>query len=109
MSLCISNPSDFQCLCKTNCGIAKFRDAVFEYYGTVLDGVVSRHSAGDGNNGPSTTEEEELLIEELQKVLAGFIEANPEAWAPIVSAWSLDNLGRMSSKWSSKISGPPST
>ena len=94
---------------KTNHEIDKFRDAVFEYYGTVLDGVVSRHSTGDGNNGPSTTEEEELLIEELQKVLAGFIEANPEAWAPIVSAWSLDNLGRMSSKWSSKISGPPST
>ena len=69
---------------------------------------MSRHSTGE-NNGPSTTEEEELLIEELQKVLAGFIEANPEAWAPIVSAWSLDNLGRMSSKWSSKISGPPST
>ena len=74
----------------------------------MLDGIVSRHSTGDGNN-PSITEEEELLIEELQKVLAGFIETNPEAWAPIVSAWSLENLGKMSSKWSSKISGAPST
>ena len=44
----------------------------------MLDGIVSRHSTGDGNN-PSITEEEELLIEELQKVLTGFIETNPEA------------------------------
>jgi integrator complex subunit 5 len=86
------------------------RDAVFEYYGALLDGVVGRHSAQAGEAGqPSITEEEEVTIEELQKVLAGFIETNPEAWAPLVSAWALDNLGRMSSKWSSKISGPPTS
>ena len=81
------------------------RDAVFEYYSSVLEGVVSRHSTGEGQGA---SEEEELLIEELQKVLEGFIGSNPEAWAPLVSAWALDTLGRMSSRWSSKISGPPS-
>lgn len=80
------------------------RDAVFEYYGGVLEGVVARHSGQE----PAVTEEEEELIEELQKVLAGFVERRPEAWAPIVSAWALDILGRMTSKYSSKISGPPS-
>lgn len=37
---------------------------------------------------------EESTVAEIQTVLSGFINENPEAWAPIISAWSLELLGK---------------
>lgn len=34
-----------------------------------------------------------MIIGEIQDVLSAFINENPEAWAPIISAWSLELLG----------------
>lgn len=36
---------------------------------------------------------EENTIVEIHSVLSSFISSNAEAWAPIISAWSLDLLG----------------
>ena len=37
------------------------------------------------------------IFSELQEVLTGFVEKNPRSWAPLVSKWSLDTLGKLSS------------
>lgn len=41
---------------------------------------------------------EENIISEIHLVLSSFINGSPEAWAPIISAWSLDLLGEPSVK-----------
>jgi len=93
------------------------REAVFEYYSVVLDAAVGRYNPANNEGGPGSqaaqvqlaqAEDEERIIGDLQKVLSGFIESNPTAWAPIISKWSLDSLGRLSSKYSGKICGKQS-
>lgn len=41
--------------------------------------------------------EEEMPLIEIQDVLCQFVKRNSEAWAPIVSTWSLELLGMRSS------------
>lgn len=45
----------------------------------------------------------EIILEDLSRVLSTLVSSSP--WAPIVSTWSLDCLGKLSTKWSSKICG----
>ena len=39
-------------------------------------------------------------MHEVQQVLCEFIRANPKAWAPVISAWSIDLMGQLSSTYS---------
>jgi len=82
------------------------REAVLEYFGSVLDGIVSRYNPQQDREGQNTfNEDEEILLEDLAKVLSSLVTSSPSPWAPIVSTWSLDCLGKLSTKWSSKICG----
>uniref|UniRef100_A0A8C5R2J4 Integrator complex subunit 5 n=1 Tax=Leptobrachium leishanense TaxID=445787 RepID=A0A8C5R2J4_9ANUR len=38
------------------------------------------------------------VTQEVQKVLEEFIKLNPRAWAPLISAWSIELMGQLSSK-----------
>ena len=38
--------------------------------------------------------EDEIPLIEIQDVLCKFVHDNPEAWAPIISTWSLELLGK---------------
>ncbi|KAK1335453.1 hypothetical protein QTO34_003239 [Cnephaeus nilssonii] len=42
----------------------------------------------------------EDVVQEVQQVLSEFIRANPKAWAPVISAWSIDLMGQLSSAYS---------
>uniref|UniRef100_A0A6I8NM36 Integrator complex subunit 5 n=1 Tax=Ornithorhynchus anatinus TaxID=9258 RepID=A0A6I8NM36_ORNAN len=44
----------------------------------------------------------EDVVQEVQQVLSEFVRANPKAWAPVVSAWSIDLMGQLSSKYSGR-------
>jgi hypothetical protein len=57
----------------------------------VFEGLVSRYNP---EAEASSTEDEETVVSDLQHVLSGFVEANPRAWAPLISKWSLDTLGK---------------
>ena len=62
--------------------------------------MVSRYSpeaesSDTAGGGGSTEDEEETVVSDLQHVLSAFVEANPRAWAPLVSKWSLDTLGEL--------------
>jgi len=39
---------------------------------------------------------EESTVTEIHSVLCNFVTTNPEAWAPIISKWSLELLGKFS-------------
>lgn len=42
----------------------------------------------------TTATQEELAITEIHSVLCSFVSLNAEAWAPIISTWSLELLGK---------------
>ena len=51
---------------------------------------------------PSHSETDEAVVTEIHSVLVGFIADNPTAWAPIVSTWSLELLGEISTKFAGR-------
>lgn len=79
------------------------RDAVLEYFCSVFDKSVSDYLAqtesGVNTSAGTTASHEELAITEIHSVLCSFVSLNAEAWAPIISAWSLELLGSLSSKY----------
>jgi len=89
------------------------REAVLEYFGSVLDGIVSRYNPQQERDQTVYSEDvSEIILEDLSTVLSSLVSSSPSPWAPIVSTWSLDCLGKLSTKWSSKVcgkTGPNST
>ncbi|MEE6527750.1 hypothetical protein FKM82_029348, partial [Ascaphus truei] len=56
---------------------------------------------------PSTHGLDEVT-QEVQKVLEEFIRLNPRAWAPLISAWSIELMGQLSSKHAGRHGVPHS-
>ncbi|XP_013405421.1 integrator complex subunit 5-like [Lingula anatina] len=50
----------------------------------------------------------DAVIQDACSVLITFIKTNPEAWAPIISQWSINLLGQISSKYSERRAVPHS-
>lgn len=81
------------------------RDAVLEYFCTVMDMSVSRYVSQletDREQSTSTAFPEETTISEIHSTLSTFVSSNPEAWAPIISTWSLELLGELSSRYAGR-------
>jgi len=84
------------------------REAVLEYFGCALDGIVSRYNPQQDRESQNTyNEDEDIILDDLSRVLSSLVTNSPSPWAPIVSTWSLDCLGKLSTKWSAKICGKP--
>ncbi|CAL1679213.1 unnamed protein product [Lasius platythorax] len=81
------------------------RDAVLEYFCSVFFAAVSKYVRQIETN-QNLPIPEESIIAEIHAVLSSFINGNPEAWAPIISAWSLDLLGKVSSDYSKRRNLP---
>ncbi|NXL40767.1 INT5 protein, partial [Glaucidium brasilianum] len=50
---------------------------------------------------------DDQVVQEVHRVLGEFVRLNPQAWAPVVSAWSIDLMGQLSSKYASHHGVPP--
>ncbi|XP_032872955.1 integrator complex subunit 5, partial [Amblyraja radiata] len=94
------------------CGILLLRNlpparaAVLEHLRGVFDESVGayilaldREGGGGGHLGSLGLEDVTL---EIQGVLSEFVRSNPRAWAPLVSGWSIDLMGQLSSKYSGR-------
>ena len=77
------------------------RDAVLEYFCNVFFVAVTKHVRQIETN-QSLAISEESIIAEIHAVLSSFVNGNPEAWAPIISAWSLELLGKLSSDYAKR-------
>ncbi|XP_076180595.1 integrator complex subunit 5 omd isoform X2 [Ptiloglossa arizonensis] len=77
------------------------RDAVLEYFCNVFFVAVTKHVRQIETN-QNLAICEETIIAEIHAVLSSFINGNPEAWAPIISAWSLELLGKLSSDYAKR-------
>ncbi|GLH07144.1 Uncharacterized protein GBIM_12672 [Gryllus bimaculatus] len=82
------------------------RDAVLEYFCTLFDSAVSKYVAQIENDANPSGGHEEATIAEIHSVLCNFVSNNPEAWAPIISTWSLELLGELSSRYAGRARVP---
>uniref|UniRef100_A0A8V5GSE4 Uncharacterized protein n=1 Tax=Melopsittacus undulatus TaxID=13146 RepID=A0A8V5GSE4_MELUD len=87
------------------------RHAVLQHLRGLFDDQVCAHlltrdtSGTTGTTGTTTAALEEV-VQEVRHVLADFIRANPKAWAPVVSAWSIELMGQLSSKYAGRPGVP---
>lgn len=83
------------------------RDAILEYFCTVFDLAVSNYivrietEIATGEM-PQTCSREEATVSEIHAVLCNFVTGNAPAWAPIISTWSLELLGELSSRYAGR-------
>lgn len=91
------------------------REAVLEYFRCLFDDVIGRYAFNaeaaaskiNSRRGPPEHEvglatHEEATVIEIHNVLCEFVSSSPEAWAPIISKWSLELLGELSSRYSKR-------
>ncbi|XP_040184873.1 integrator complex subunit 5 isoform X2 [Rana temporaria] len=57
---------------------------------------------------PLSTPGLDEVTQEVQRVLEEFIKLNPRAWAPLISAWSIELMGQLSSKHANRQGMPHS-
>ncbi|KAG1668414.1 Integrator complex subunit 5 [Nymphon striatum] len=84
------------------------REAVLEHLYSVFDEFVGQHIMNLESNSEKATisgpgNSNTYLIEEINSILTNFILSNPDSWSPIIFNWSLDLLGRLSSKYGVKL------
>ncbi|XP_054715495.1 integrator complex subunit 5-like [Uloborus diversus] len=79
------------------------RDAVLEHAYNLFDESVNNflkleieERTSDASCG------NDIIIEEVHKVLSEYVEKEAETWAPVISSWSLDLLGYLSSKYADR-------
>nr|CAD7428120.1 unnamed protein product [Timema monikensis] len=87
------------------------RDAVLEYFCTLFDSAVDKYITDvqmmvSDSTQPGSVSYEEATITEIHNVLCSFVSLNPEAWAPIISTWSLELLGELSSRYTGMARAP---
>ncbi|PSN39828.1 hypothetical protein C0J52_19183 [Blattella germanica] len=58
------------------------------------------------NSGSPSAGHEDVTITEIHVVLCNFVSSNPKAWAPIISTWSLELLGELSSRYAGRAHVP---
>ncbi|XP_031350418.1 integrator complex subunit 5 isoform X1 [Photinus pyralis] len=83
------------------------RDAVLEYFCTVFNVatqnfIVRIETEIATGQLPPATEDDEAIISEIHGVICNFVSSNAEAWAPIISTWSLELLGELSTRYAGR-------
>ncbi|XP_071802701.1 integrator complex subunit 5-like [Asterias amurensis] len=81
------------------------RTAVLEHLCHVFDESVNSYLfelEGEASTGLNL----DGVIQDINEVLSNFIDTNAEAWAPFISAWSIDLLGQISSTYAGRRGVP---
>ncbi|XP_063001956.1 integrator complex subunit 5 [Elgaria multicarinata webbii] len=88
------------------------RSAVLDHLRGVFDEYVCTYllelESSDGGMGSIRSQGPNLddVVQEIQAVLSEFVRMNPKAWAGLVSAWSIDLMGQLSSKYAGRHGVP---
>uniref|UniRef100_A0A8C3XRX6 Integrator complex subunit 5 n=1 Tax=Chelydra serpentina TaxID=8475 RepID=A0A8C3XRX6_CHESE len=88
------------------------RSAVLDHLRNVFDEYVCTYllelESSEGGLGARRAQGPNLddVVQEIQNVLSEFVRMNPKAWAPVVSAWSIDLMGQLSSKYAGRHGVP---
>ncbi|XP_044754363.1 integrator complex subunit 5 [Coccinella septempunctata] len=92
------------CLLKT---LPSIRGSVFEYFSKIFTLASSRYIVGIENEiktgqVPTPSETDETIVSEIHSFMVNLICDSPESWSPIISTWSLELLGEISSNFSTR-------
>ncbi|CAI5798188.1 Hypothetical predicted protein [Podarcis lilfordi] len=88
------------------------RSAVLDHLRGVFDEYVCTYlldlESSEGGLGSIRSQGPNLddVVQEIQAVLSEFVRMNPKAWAGLVSAWSIDLMGQLSSKYAGRHGVP---
>ncbi|XP_034954843.2 integrator complex subunit 5 [Zootoca vivipara] len=88
------------------------RSAVLDHLRGVFDEYVCTYlldlESSEGGLGSIRSQGPNLddVVQEIQAVLSEFVRMNPKAWAALVSAWSIDLMGQLSSKYAGRHGVP---
>ncbi|KAM8985957.1 integrator complex subunit 5 [Ara ararauna] len=82
------------------------RHAALQHLRGLFDDHVCAHLLARDSPGAPGTGALDDVVQEVQRVLADFIRAKPKAWAPVVSAWSIELMGQLSSKYAGRHGVP---
>ncbi|KAK4875105.1 hypothetical protein RN001_011527 [Aquatica leii] len=83
------------------------RDAVLEYFCVVFNTatqnfIVRIETEIATGQLPPVSEDDEAIISEIHTVICSLVSLNAEAWAPIISTWSLELLGELSTRYAGR-------
>ncbi|XP_053304772.1 integrator complex subunit 5 [Spea bombifrons] len=73
-----------------------------------IDSLSATPSSSQRRALPASTPGLNEVTQEVQKVLEEFIRFNPHTWAPLISAWSIELMGQLSSKHAGRQGMPHS-
>ncbi|XP_078458332.1 integrator complex subunit 5 [Lampetra planeri] len=92
------------------------RGAVLEHLCGVFDEYVGNyvlemdeqpgHSMGGGMQNLGLSLNLDDVVTDAHRTIAEFVRVNPRAWAPLISAWSVELMGRLSSKYAGRHGVP---
>lgn len=77
------------------------RDAALEHAYNLFDESVNTFLKLDLEDRTSENLNDSI-VQDVHKVLSEYVEKEPETWAPVISTWSLDLLGYLSSKYADR-------
>ncbi|XP_075693446.1 integrator complex subunit 5 [Rhinoderma darwinii] len=88
-----------------------FHDSVYSFLNERDSQDCIPQSSSSQRRGPplASTPGLDEVTQEVQKVLEEFIKLNPRAWAPLISGWSIELMGQLSSKHANRQGMPHST
>ncbi|XP_045475302.1 integrator complex subunit 5 [Harmonia axyridis] len=83
------------------------RGSLFEYFSKIFTLAASKYIIGienEINTGQVSTpsEVDETVVSEIHSSMVNLISEAPQAWSPIISTWSLELLGEISSNFSTR-------
>ncbi|XP_057653331.1 integrator complex subunit 5 isoform X1 [Diorhabda carinulata] len=89
-----------KCLPSTKIAVLEYLCSVFENAAKIY--VQALETEINTGKAPLSSEDDELIVSDIHSVLSTLIADNPVAWAPLISSWSLELLGEISSKYSGR-------
>ncbi|GFN78096.1 integrator complex subunit 5 [Plakobranchus ocellatus] len=78
------------------------RHAVLEHYSFLFDDAINSSLTFSDHESSSYQKQQLSALQDVTGVLLSFIKSSPEAWAPVVSSWTLTLLGQLSTKYAAK-------
>ncbi|KFZ54583.1 Integrator complex subunit 5, partial [Antrostomus carolinensis] len=112
----LSPPAHARCALLLLRSLPPARHAALHHLRSVFDDQVSSHLLNRENppgmipgTFPRGGMGSEEIVQETERLLTEFLQTNPKFWAPLVSSWSIDLMGQLSSKYAGRHGVPHSS
>uniref|UniRef100_A0A8C4WV32 Integrator complex subunit 5 n=1 Tax=Eptatretus burgeri TaxID=7764 RepID=A0A8C4WV32_EPTBU len=109
LRLCVKTLLVYRCALLLLRYLPAARHAVLEHLCGIFDEYVGYHVVELGEGPGTLCTSLDDVLQEAHDTLSTFVRTNAHAWAPLVSSWSVELMGRLSSKYAGRPGVPPAT